>query len=99
ASAEWYENVGEQFSGTRPWAREYWTILTNPNYTVGNTTGQTRLVFARDARYANMTDGGVITGVAANSPLRGIQFGPGATVLPFRYGQYFATGSTFMVGG
>lgn len=51
---------------------------------------------------SGLTTGGVITAanggpLPANSPLRGIEFGAGGTVLPFNYGTN--VGNTTMIGG
>jgi iron complex outermembrane recepter protein len=53
-------------------------------------------------RMSGLTEGGVITAanggpIAATSPLRGIQFGAGGTVLPYAYGTN--VGNTTMIGG
>ncbi len=95
---EWYENLGVPHTGARAWGRERWAVIPNNAYVAGNTTGQTRLVLVPNVTLAQATDGGVINGVAANSPLRGIQFGLNGTILPFQYGQYFTNASTFHAG-
>ena len=98
AGVEYFENLGVPHTGARPWGRERWGLIPNPGYTAGNTTGQTRLVLAKGVTLAQATAGGVINGVSATSPLRGIQFGLNGTILPFQYGNYFSNTGTFQQG-
>ncbi|HEY0942272.1 MAG TPA: TonB-dependent receptor [Steroidobacter sp.] len=88
-SLDYYDNRGQLRQASRPWGRNDYALITNPN-------GPPSQVRARDTRYSQLTNGGVAT--LNNIPaLRGIQFGPGGTVLPFNYGT--SVGSTFMIGG
>lgn len=81
----------------REWSNARWGLVS------GNVGG---VNYARIATpgltLSGLTTGGVITAanggpLPASSPLRGIQFGPGGTVLPFSYGTN--VGNTLMVGG
>ncbi|ODP36285.1 TonB-dependent receptor domain-containing protein [Sphingomonas turrisvirgatae] len=94
ASADYFRNGGQLWQSSRPWARGGYAILTNPAYP--GTPGAPRQLILPDARFTQMTLGGV---TARNSPaaLRGLQFGPGGTVLPFNYGT--SIGSVYMAGG
>lgn len=94
AAGDYFRDSGELSQASRPWARDNYATLTNPGYP--GTAGQTRLIIAPDARFSQMTLGGV---TASNSiaPLRNLQFGPGGAVLPFARGSY--VGGTFMSGG
>lgn len=94
AAGDYFKDDGQLNQSSRPWARGNYAVLTNPAYPA--TAGQTRLVIAPDARFSQMTLGGVT--VSNSIPaLRNLQFGPGGTVLPFTRGTY--VGSTFMSGG
>lgn len=89
ASADYYDNRGQLSQSSRPWGRNDYALITSPN-------GPPNRLRARDTRYSQLTNGGVATqnNIAA---LRGIQFGPGGTVLPFNLGT--SVGTTFMIGG
>ncbi|MFV3075357.1 TonB-dependent receptor plug domain-containing protein [Niveispirillum fermenti] len=93
AAGDYFKDDGQLAQASRPWARGGYAIMTNP---AAGTPGQTRQVIAPDARFSQMTLGGV---TASNSiaALRNLQFGPGGTVLPFNRGTY--VGSTYMSGG
>lgn len=78
--------VGDVY--TRDWGRKGYQIVTNP--TPGATPAN---LILPDVQFATVTPGGIIN----NTVLRGTQFGPGGTTMPFTYGQY--VGSTNMVGG
>lgn len=79
--AEIAEASGVDRLDSRDWGNSPNTIL-NPDWTTSN--GLSRFLIVSDARNANASYGGVI-----NSPtrLRGIQFGPGGTPMPFTYGS------------
>jgi len=79
--AEIAESSGVDRLDSRDWGNSPNTIL-NPEWTATN--GLPRFLIVSDARNANAAYGGVI-----NSPtrLRGIQFGPGGTPMPFTYGS------------
>lgn len=85
------ENGGVARLGDRAWGQNRSTIA-NPAYTATN--GQPLLLLVNDGRASNASYGGVI-----NSPglLKGIQFGPGGTTLPFTYGT--SVSATQMNGG
>lgn len=85
------DNRGVSKVGDRPWGRNH-TVIANPNYTATN--GQSLYLLVTDGKASNASYGGVI-----NSPglLKGIQFGPGGTTLPFTYGSYVS--ATQMNGG
>ena len=81
----------------REWSNARWGLVSGAvdgvNYARIATPGLT---------LSGLTTGGVITAgnggpLPANSPLTGIQFGAGGTVLPFTYGTNL--GRTLMVGG
>lgn len=94
ASGDFFRNSGQLEQDSRPWARGGYAILTNPAYP--GTPGAPRQLTTPNARFSQMTFGGV---TARNSiaPLRGLQFGPNGTVLPFNYGTNI--GNTYMTGG
>ncbi|QDX27682.1 TonB-dependent receptor [Sphingomonas suaedae] len=94
ASADYFRNGGQLAQESRPWARGDYAVLTNPAYP--GTPGAPRQLILPNARFSQMTFSGV---TARNSiaALRGIQFGPGGTVLPFNYGT--TVGNVYMSGG
>lgn len=79
-----------QTFGDRDWSNK------RTGFLVGG-AGQPVNLQADGLSISNLTYGGVITGVAATSPLRGIQFGAGSTTQPFAYGSNFSTNS--LMGG
>jgi outer membrane receptor protein involved in Fe transport len=88
-SVDYYDNRGQLSQASRPWGRDDYALITNPN-------GPPSRTRSANSRYSQLTNGGVST--LNNIPaLRGIQFGPGGTVLPFNYGT--SVGTTFMIGG
>lgn len=89
AALDYYDNRGQLSQSSRAWGRNNYALITSPN-------GPPNRLRARDTRYSQLTNGGVATlnNIAA---LRGIQFGPGGTVLPFNLGT--SVGTTFMIGG
>ncbi len=94
ASADYFRNDGQLAQDSRPWARGDYAILTNPAFP--GTPGAPRQIIAPNARFSQMTFGGV---TARNSipALRNLQFGPGGTVLPFVNGTN--VGNVYMTGG
>ena len=93
ASAEYYKNKGI-LEGARDWARRGSNLINGP-------AGGPALISAQDVRVIG-TFGGLITngngGTAAqNAAFRGIQFGPGGTVLPYSFGSYLT--ATQQIGG
>lgn len=96
-AVDYYDNKGQLRQAERPWGRDDYALITNPN-------GPPNRTRSANTRFTQFTNGGVGTdcrpGIAScnsNAALRGIQFGPGGTVLPFNYGT--SVGTTFMIGG
>jgi iron complex outermembrane receptor protein len=88
-AVDYYDNRGQLRQASRPWGRHSHALITNPN-------GPPSQLRASNTRFSQLTNGGVAA--LNNIPaLRGIQFGPGGTVLPFNYGT--SIGTTFMIGG
>lgn len=89
--AEAAHNSGVDKMSDRSWGNNPSTIF-NPAYAAGN--GQPQYLIVDDARSSNASFGGVI-----NSPgiLRGIQFAPDGTPIPFTYGT--SVTATTMNGG
>jgi len=86
---DYYKNHGQLAQSSRPWGRNNYALITNPN-------GPPTRLEAANTRFSQLTNGGVAA--LNNIPdLRGIQFGPGGTVLPFNYGT--SVGTQFMIGG
>jgi len=94
AAGDFFRNTGQLNQSTRPWGRHNYAVLTNPAYTATN--GQSQRLILPDSTSSQFTAGGV-TALTSPPALRGIQFGPGGTVLPFNYGTN--VGTTFMTGG
>lgn len=92
-SGEASQNTGIEFIGDRDWAARNPGIIANPAYTASNSEPRYLLVH-EGAMASNASYGGVI-----NSPglLRGIQFAPDGTPIPFIYGQNVT--ATQMQGG
>lgn len=89
ASADYFRNSGQLAQDSRSWARGDYAVLTNP-------AAPPRQLILPNARFSQMTFGGV-TPRNSHPSLRGIQFGPGGTVLPFNYGT--TVGNVYMQGG
>lgn len=94
ASFDYFDNEGQLEQDSRDWARGNYAVLTNPAYP--GTPGAPRQIISPDARFSQMTFGGV-TALNNIPALRNIQFGPGGTVLPFVRGTNL--GNTYMTGG
>lgn len=92
-SFDYFDSAGQLTQTARPWGRDDWARLTNPAYPAA---GEPRQIFSPNARFTQMTGGGV-TALNSVDALKGIQFGPGGTVIPFNYGTNI--GSTYMTGG
>jgi iron complex outermembrane receptor protein len=75
----------------RPWNREGWTIMNNPNYT--KTNGQPERLRLPRVGLSLATPGGIIT----RGPLRGTAFGQGGTPYQFNYGHLVK--DPYMQGG
>lgn len=93
ASVDIFDSAGQLNQNRRPWGRDDWARLTNPAFPA---PGEPRQLFSPNARFSQMTAGGV-TALNSHPALQGIQFGPGGTVLPFNYGTNI--GTTYMTGG
>ncbi|WP_375287112.1 TonB-dependent receptor plug domain-containing protein [Sphingomonas sp.] len=92
-SAEYYKNDGI-LEGARDWASRGSNLINGP-------AGGPAVISAQDVRVIG-TYGGLITtgngGTAAQNALfRGLQFGPGGTVLPYSFGSYLT--ATQQIGG
>jgi outer membrane receptor protein involved in Fe transport len=90
-AAEAAENSGIDRLDSRDWGAKAWGIIANPAYTPTNAEPQRLLV--SNVRTANTSFGGLIN----SGPLRGTQFAPDGSAVPFQYGQLVTTSS--MVGG
>jgi len=84
-------NSGIESNYDRAWSREGRGTVANPAYTATNDEPLNLLV--RNARRANTSYGGVIN----SGPLRGIQFAPDGSPIPFTYGSLATTRT--MIGG
>jgi iron complex outermembrane receptor protein len=102
-AGDYLHNSGQTEQAKRPWGDRQTALLTNPAYTLTN--GQPRLIISHNARFSQMTAGGVLTratGLALAQRLgfptgTGVQFGPDGQPTPFNYGTNI--GGTFMTGG
>ena len=75
----------------RPWNRNGWTIMNNPNYTPTN--GEPERLRLPNVGLSTATPGGIIT----SGPLRGTAFGEGGTPFQFNYGDLVS--DPYMQGG
>lgn len=89
AAIDYYDNKGQLNQSSRPWGRDNYALVSNSN-------GDPARITAADARFSQLTYGGV-TALNSHPALQGLQFGPGGSVLPFNYGTL--VGTTYMVGG
>ncbi|WP_417620839.1 TonB-dependent receptor plug domain-containing protein [Parasphingorhabdus sp.] len=89
AAVDYYDNKGQLNQSSRPWGRDNYALVSNPN-------GDPARIVSANARFSQLTVGGV-TALNSVPALQGLQFGPGGTVLPFNYGTL--VGTTYMVGG
>lgn len=94
AAGDVYKNTGQSDQSSRPWGRKDYAVLTNPAFAPGN--GQPQRLILPGSTTSQLTFGGV-TALSNIAALRGIQFGPGGTVLPFEYGSN--VGTSLMTGG
>lgn len=85
------ENNGVKDGNRRKWAGNR-SIIVNPANDID--PSQPYLVHVNDARASYAAPGGVIN----SGVLKGIQFGPNGTTMPFRYGNYLTQDNT-MDGG
>jgi iron complex outermembrane receptor protein len=93
-AGDYYKNSGQLSQSSRDWGRKNYAVLTNPAYTATN--GEPQRLILPGTTTSQLTYGGV-TALNSIPALRGIQFGSGGTVIPFRYGTN--VGTTFMTGG
>ena len=95
---EYVQGEGVDTHYDRPFGRQ---IQEQVSYAGARLPDQPSRFFARGVQPLIFTDGGVIIGpnTAAGQPLRGIQFGPGGTVLPFTYGTVVGTSAIDGSGG
>ncbi|MHA6766258.1 TonB-dependent receptor [Sphingobium ummariense] len=108
-AGDYLRNSGQTSQAERPWGDDQTALLTNPAYTPTN--GQPRLIISDNARFTQMTAGGVITRTNLNpnasgtalaqrlgfAPGTGVQFDSNGNPVPFTYGTNI--GGTFMTGG
>jgi outer membrane receptor protein involved in Fe transport len=84
ASAEYYKNDGI-LEGKRDWARRGTNLINGP-------AGGPSQILAEDVRNLGTYGGTLLTGnggtAAQNALFRGLQFGPGGTVLRYSFGSY-----------
>lgn len=91
-AGEWSNNNGVTGgSNARDWFKQGWETITNPN--ANGTAAEPARLIVPNAKSAAATYGGLIT----SGPLKGIQFGPGGTPIPFNYGTNVT--ATTMEGG
>ncbi|WP_339706758.1 TonB-dependent receptor [uncultured Sphingosinicella sp.] len=94
------QNSGVDKMSDRGWGDNP-SVIFNPAYALGN--GQPQYLVVDDARSSNASFGGVINsvnfagGTSGPGPLRGIQFAPDGTPIPFTYGT--SVTATTMNGG
>lgn len=96
--AEFVDNSGIASHYDRPYGAEIQELA---SYTGARPAGEPSRFWARGVTPLTMTSGGVIIGAntGPGQPLRGIQFGPGGTVLPFNYGQQIGSAAINNTGG
>ncbi|WP_428149776.1 TonB-dependent receptor plug domain-containing protein [Brevundimonas sp.] len=82
----------------RPFGRD---LQEQVSYSGARLADQPSRFFAHGVQPLIFTDGGVIIGAntGVGQPLRGIQFGPGGTVVPFTYGDVVGTSAINFSGG
>jgi outer membrane receptor protein involved in Fe transport len=91
AAVEYEKNWGIPTTGSRPWERPGYNVLSNPAYTPTN--GQPKQLLLPDVQLSVATLGGLIT----SGPLKGTQFGPGGTTSQLQYGSIVS--GIYMSGG
>ena len=96
ASAEVFSNDGQLSQSSRDWGRSNLAVLSNTAFP--GMPGAPRQITVENARFLDRSFGGV-TRFNSNAAVRGKQFGPGGTVLPFTYGTNAAAGNVFAIGG
>jgi len=95
---EYVKGDGVDSHYDRPFGRDLQEQVSHPGVRLA---GQPSRFFARGVQPLIFTDGGVIIGTntGVGQALRGIQFGPGGTVLPFAYGDAVGTSAINFSGG
>jgi len=95
---EYVKGDGVDSHYDRPFGRD---LQEQVSYSGARLAGQPSRFFARGVQPLIFTDGGVIIGAntGVGQALRGIQFGPGGTVLPFTYGDAVGTSAINFSGG
>lgn len=100
---EYVESEGVDGYEDRGWGRRQSELV---SYTGARPAGAPSRFYADGVQALNMAYGGVIIGVNADTnagngvdALRGIQFGPGGTVIPFDYGTMVGASSINFTGG
>ena len=90
------EGVGSHYD--RPFGRD---LQEQVSYSGARLPDQPSRFFAHGVQPLNFSDGGVIIGpnTGLGQALRGIQFGPGGTVLAFPYGDAVGTAAINFTGG
>lgn len=91
-AASYFNTPDIVYQGARDWGNRGVTLLPNAAYTPTN--GEFRRVIVPNARYSQMTAGGVIT---TAGPLKNIQFGPNGVQSTFQQGTNI--GTVWMEGG
>ena len=102
-AGDYMHNSGQTSQASRLWGSHQTALLTNPAYTPTN--GQPRLIVSDNARFVQMTAGGVLTrasGLTLAQQLgfaegTGVQFDTAGNPIPFNYGTN--VGGAFMTGG
>jgi len=89
---EFEQNKGAGDCYSRDWCSKNYVLIGNTD----RSNGLPATIQAPNGHASSMTHGGVIN-AAVGSPLRGIQFGPDGSPIPFIYGDY--ANSTYMQGG
>jgi len=95
---EYVKGEGVDSHYDRPFGRD---LQEQVSYAGARLADQPSRFFASGVQPLIFTDGGVIIGptAAPGQPLRGIQFGPGGTVIPFAYGTAVGTSAINFSGG
>ena len=99
ASVDWMKSDGAKGFAVggpvRGWQAKRNFLMNNPNVTAANpkSPSNPRLIPGYDVRYPYATNGGMIP----SGPLRGTQFLPDGSAVPFKYGSSLTNG--FMMGG
>ncbi|MCO8019165.1 TonB-dependent receptor [Brevundimonas diminuta] len=100
---EFVDNEGVESYSDRAWGRRQSELV---SYTGARPAGTPSRLYADGVQALNMAYGGVIIGPNADTNpsngvdvLRGIQFGPGGSVIPFDYGDAIGVSAINYTGG